>query len=172
VLLRGSAVFAFAKLLEEGVAQEYLAEACPRAGFTLCSAAAHPTDANRFLWHEDSLLYRFGGPGALADEAGFIVRNTLLAFPARILKARIAAAFEQFFSVSVGTGLSPGSVAIVLDNVNLGAGFEEAARVSRQSRNVLPIGQANWLAFAGLAVAFAAVVALLIIGTRRRVSRS
>ena len=82
-------MFALARLLDDGPARRYLAQACPDVGYTLCryQDAIHD-DNNILLWSAHSplqaLVHEKGETGAI-DEASAIVAGTLRAFPGTVL---------------------------------------------------------------------------------------
>ncbi len=89
-------VFLLARLTADGPARDFLARACPDAGYSLCAWAGRlPADADQFIWHPQGPVWSHpGGPPALAPEAGAIIRATLLADPlgvARVMAINTAA---------------------------------------------------------------------------------
>lgn len=102
-----SPIFLLARLIGDGPAFDYLQQACPERHFKLCAYLDDmPADSDAFLWGQDSVFVRAGGP-ALRDEARAIVAGTLQTYPARSLGNMALNAVRQFFAIGTGDWLRP-----------------------------------------------------------------
>lgn len=73
-------VFLMGSLIGQGPARDYLAEACPDAGYRICAEVGKlPDNSNAFLW--GGTLERMGGFMAYRDEARAITRATIASRP-------------------------------------------------------------------------------------------
>lgn len=84
-------VFALARLVADGPAREFLADACPGAGYRLCDWRGRlPADSDLFLWDPQGPVWSTpGGPIALAPEATRIVWGTMATRPLASLWAAV-----------------------------------------------------------------------------------
>jgi hypothetical protein len=99
-------VFLFARLVQDGIAQDYLRNACPAAGYRLCGwRDVLPETANDLLWQRDSVLVMMNGWYAMRDDAARVVRDSVIAMPLRHLWAALRNTAEQFVSFRTGEGL-------------------------------------------------------------------
>jgi hypothetical protein len=103
-------IFLFARMVEDGMAADILAEECPRADWQLCDYRdALPAYAEAFAFGAESPLRRIGGaadPRARAEIAAIIARSLVrhpLAFAAR---AGVLTA-GQFVDVGTGGAIEP-----------------------------------------------------------------
>lgn len=73
-------VFMVASLIGKGPARDYLAEACPAAGYRICPFVNElPDDSNKFLW--GGTLHRLGWFEGYREEAAEIVSQTIKTRP-------------------------------------------------------------------------------------------
>jgi hypothetical protein len=99
--------FALARLVGDGTAEKYLAEACPTRHFTTCDYLNRmPMRENDFLWSRDpekSVMSTASRQTreAIAAESDAIVWGTLQAYPLSELKAALGNAVAQFATVGV-----------------------------------------------------------------------
>ena len=99
--------FALARLVGDGTAEKYLAEACPTRHFVTCDYRGRmPMRENDFLWSRDpekSVMSTASRQTrmAIAAESDAIVWGTLKAYPLTELKAALGNAAAQFATVGV-----------------------------------------------------------------------
>ncbi len=105
----GGANFMFARLVQDGIAQKYLAAHCPDATIRLCAYRDEIADysADDWMWDAPSPLFKLGGVERFEPEARRIVGATLAEYPALHLKKAAAAAALQFVEVATGDGITP-----------------------------------------------------------------
>lgn len=107
----GGSFFLYGRLVQDGLAQRYLADHCPKDGspapYKLCALQSRmPTDANAFLWHEDSPLNDIGGWKGAEPELAALVKATILAYPGTFLTTALQATGEQLLTIGSGDGLT------------------------------------------------------------------
>ena len=106
VLSESSPVFLLARLIGDGPARDYLAEACHSRDYLLCgsldsldrSAPGYVT-SDYFLWHPDGARRRFGDQPRFVAEAAEIAHNTIASRPAAVATHGLANAADQFVEV-------------------------------------------------------------------------
>jgi hypothetical protein len=101
-------VFLFARLVQDGIAQDYLNKACLGAEqrYSLCDwRGVLPATANDLLWNHDSVVATMGGWRAVRDDAARVVNDSLIAMPWRHVTAAVANFAEQFVTFRSGEGL-------------------------------------------------------------------
>lgn len=101
-------VFLFARLVQDGIAQDYLNEVCLVAEhrYSLCDwRGVLPQTANDLLWNHDSVVATMGGWRAVRDDAARVVNDSLIAMPWRHVMAAFANFAEQFVTFRSGEGL-------------------------------------------------------------------
>lgn len=106
-LSRGGHVFMMQRLIQWGVIEEYLGDACPEKGYRLCEYRdSIPRD---FIWREESPLYKTGGWMENKEEYGAIIREvaTDWKYLRAILARSVETSFELFFSFDVGDTTGP-----------------------------------------------------------------
>lgn len=107
-MARDGDLFLLARMLSDGPARDYLADACPAKPYRLCPYLDGITpDSNDFLWKTDSPLYKAGGPQAVREEAGEIIRGTLAAYPGRQALAALRNFATQFVTARSADRLHP-----------------------------------------------------------------
>ncbi len=91
------AVFVVARLVADGPAAAYLAEACPAAGYRVCAWAGRlPGNSDEFLWDPDGPVWTYpGGPVGFAPEASRIVVATVLSRPGAVARAALGNWLDQ-----------------------------------------------------------------------------
>lgn len=107
----GGPFFLYGRLVQDGLAQRYLAEHCPKAGspapYKLCDLQNRlPDNANDFLWHEDSPLNDIGGWKGAEPELAALVKATILAYPGSFMTTALKATGEQLLTIRSGDGLT------------------------------------------------------------------
>ena len=100
-------VFLLARVIYDGPGMAVLHRDCPAAGWRLCPFLdGFPPTSDEFLWIQSSPLNRAGGPKAVSQDAGAIIRAALIADPAG--EARAAPhTLEQLGRFASGDGLNP-----------------------------------------------------------------
>ena len=106
VLSESSPVFLLARLIGDGPARDYLAEACRSRDYLLCgtldtlgrSAPGYAT-SDYFLWHPDGARRRFGDQPRFVAEAAEIAHATIASRPAAVAEHGLANAADQFLEV-------------------------------------------------------------------------
>lgn len=100
-------ILMLARMMQDGIAKRYLAEACARGEpLLLCPhQAALPDNANQFLWTPGP-FYKIGGwSREVAAEARAILRGSLRDYPLDHLRSAWALTVEQLFQVHTGDGV-------------------------------------------------------------------
>jgi hypothetical protein len=101
-------VFAFARMLQDGLVKRELDETCPGSRYQLCAYKDHlPDRADGFLWDADSpfnKLRRFNGP---MDEYGRIVTDSIARHPLANLVAALGDTARQFVKFRTGDQIEP-----------------------------------------------------------------
>jgi hypothetical protein len=102
-------VFALARLIGDGPARDYLAGACPQAGYRLCAWRDQLTDdSDQFLWDPASPFWADPAPlPVFAAEASRIVAGTIAAYPLRVAEDAIRNGARQLGRVTLGDTLVP-----------------------------------------------------------------
>jgi hypothetical protein len=103
----GGPVFLFGRLVQDGIAQRWLAEHCPAPGIKLCGLQDRiPKTADDFLWSDISPFQDLGAWSGAADaELGYLVRASVKAYPAAVVWTSLRATLEQMAKVATGDGL-------------------------------------------------------------------
>lgn len=102
----GGPVFIFGRLVQDGMAQRYLAEHCPLDGVKLCAyQETLPSTANDFIWRENSPFRQIGWWGGADAELSRLNRAIITAYPGQFVITSIAATGEQLIKVATGDGL-------------------------------------------------------------------
>ena len=103
----GGSVFLLGRFVQDGLAQQVLAEICPDSRIKLCAFKDDlPRNANDFLWGGDeAALRQSGGFAALEPEARIIIWESLTRHPLENIRTAVEAAASQFIWFSTGEGL-------------------------------------------------------------------
>lgn len=104
----GGEVFLFARLVQAGIAQQWLAEKCPVAGVKLCALQQKiPKTSDEFLWSRTSPFQALGDwtGTAAKNELGFLVEETVKEYPELVLWSSLEATVDQFLMLETGDGL-------------------------------------------------------------------
>ena len=102
----GGIALLFGRMLNEGIAQRFLAEHCPDPRFKLCDHLEElPSDADKFFWGESVFdeLGRFTGMNA---EMRTIVLESLADYPWEQIKGAVIATGRQLVMVNTGYGVN------------------------------------------------------------------
>lgn len=102
----GGPVFIFGRLVQDGLAQRYLADHCPDARIKLCDYKDQmPTTADDFIWHKDSPFTRIGGWQGAAPELSRLVGSIVTAYPGAFMTTALKSTWDQLTRVETGDGL-------------------------------------------------------------------
>jgi hypothetical protein len=98
-------VFLFGRLIESGLAADYLQQSCGIEQFTACKYLHNlPKSSEEFLWGSHPLLKEMGGWSGATAEASRIVSATIRHYPVRFFAACVRQMFRQFFAFTAGSG--------------------------------------------------------------------
>jgi len=101
----GKPVFLFGRLLESGLAADYLQERCGIEQYTPCKYLHNlPKSSEEFLWRAHPLLKEMGGWNGARGEADRIVSATIRRYPVRFAVVCVKQMFRQFFAFTAGSG--------------------------------------------------------------------
>ncbi len=103
----GGSAFIFGRLVQDKIAQRWLAEHCPVPGIKLCGMQERlPNTGDAFLWDHSSPFMDIGGPSGAADaELAFLVRESIKSYPGAALRTSFTATANQLVMVATGEGL-------------------------------------------------------------------
>ena len=134
-------VFLLARVIYDGPGMMVLRRDCPGAHWRMCSFLdSLPANSDEFLWTPDSPLYRAGGPKAVSEEAGTIIRTALRADPAGEARAALANTLEQMTHFDSGDGLNSWPIQVTPWIERDFPHREQAAyRSARQQTNTLSV---------------------------------
>lgn len=132
----GGPVFVFGRLVQDGIAQRWLAEHCPAPGIQLCAMQARmPDTADDFLWGADSPFQDLGGWSGGADaEIRYLVSASIKAYPGTFVLTSLQATAEQLVRVATGDGLDEYQAAVRGVFTNLLPRTADAFNAARQQR--------------------------------------
>ncbi|MGY4307715.1 hypothetical protein ACVIJ6_004958 [Bradyrhizobium sp. USDA 4369] len=100
----GGTGVAFGRMLQDGIVTQYLKDHCAREKLKLCPYRNElPPTADDFLWG-NSMFNKLGRFEGMNDEMGFIVKQSLTAYPLWQAKAAAVATVEQLLHVATGEG--------------------------------------------------------------------
>ncbi|UFZ06582.1 hypothetical protein LQG66_09905 [Bradyrhizobium ontarionense] len=100
----GGTGVAFGRMLQDGIVAQYLKDHCSREKLKLCPYRNElPPTADDFLWG-NSMFNKLGRFEGMNDEMGFIVKQSLAAYPLWQTKAAAVATAEQLMHVATGEG--------------------------------------------------------------------
>ncbi|MFV3127698.1 hypothetical protein [Niveispirillum sp. KHB5.9] len=102
----GGPVFIFGRLVQDGLAQRYLADHCPDATIKLCDYQDRlPATADDFIWHADSPFRAIGWWDGANAELSRLVGGIVSAYPGAFLHTALVATWDQLTMVQTGDGL-------------------------------------------------------------------
>jgi hypothetical protein len=104
----GGPVYLFARFVQAGIAQRWLANHCPLPNFKLCTMQKRiPKTSDDFLWARNSPFYDLGGwDGSTANsEMEYVVDKSLEDYPGAVVRSSLRATVHQFLMVRTGDGL-------------------------------------------------------------------
>ena len=160
----GGPVFVFGGLVQDGLAQRWLAEYCPVPGIKLCTLQDRiPRTADDFLWGNTSPFQDIGGWSGAADaELGYLVKACIKTYPSAFVWTSLRATAQQMVRVATGDGLDeyqPAVRAVFTDLLPRTAGPFNAAQ--QQYQITQPLFDA--LNTVHIPIAHLSVVGLLIV---------
>ena len=161
----GGPVFIFGRLVQDGIAQRWLAEYCPAPGIKLCAMQDRiPTTADNFLWNETSPFKDIGGWSGAADtELNYLVGASIKAYPGAFVWTSLRATFQQIVQVATGDGFDElqtdtrGIFSVILPHT--AASFNAA----RQQQNQIARPLFKTLNAVHVPVAYLSVLGLLVV---------
>lgn len=103
----GGPAFIFGRLVQDNIAQRWLAEHCPIESIKLCDLQERlPNTGDDFLWNGSSPFMDIGGWSGEADaELSFLVKESIKSYPGATLWTALVATAEQMTMVATGDGL-------------------------------------------------------------------
>lgn len=102
----GGPVFIFGRLVQDGLAQRYLADHCPDATIKLCTYKdSLPATADDFIWHKDSPFVAIGGWDSAGPELSRLVGGIVATYPGAFISTALTATADQLMMVKTGDGL-------------------------------------------------------------------
>lgn len=102
----GGPVFIFGRLVQDGLAQRYLADHCPDPTIKLCAFKNNlPATADDFIWHKDSPFVAIGGWDSATPELSRLVGGIVSAYPGAFLSTALVATKDQLLMIQTGDGL-------------------------------------------------------------------
>jgi hypothetical protein len=158
VLSRTSALFALAHLVEDGLAQRYLARVCPTQQYLLCSERASlRADLDWFLWDSDGPWKRHEaelqrGDSTFLREAAAIVAGTLRQEWPAAIRTSLRNTIVQLGTFGPHRGELTFSNSVATALARMGPGTLRAWGASGQVRNTLPVEAASWVQYAAVGV--------------------
>jgi len=169
----GGENFLFGRLVETGIAKQYLAEHCPDPKLRVCAFRNElPAKGDDWLWDSKSPLWRIGGWERFEGEALHIVLDSLRAYPLLHLRAAARGAARQFFMLQTGDDISGWTWHTHGMLEKFTPGSFPAFLAARQQRTGFDFSQMNML---HVPLALGAVLALpvvVLLSRGRRVRRS
>lgn len=169
VLSPVGSVMLMGRLMEYGMAQDYLAGHCATEHYRICDYREElPATTDDFLWRDDSVLARLGGFEGYRQEAAVLAPRIIRSAPLRLLGLAAVATARQFFSFATGAGLisygpSGAGISVYRMITDFFPGERQEFLNARQYRGELHLGAVNaidvpagFLALAALAVALVA----------------
>ena len=158
VLSRTSALFALAHLVEDGLAQRYLARGCPTQQYLLCSErAALRADLDWFLWDPDGPWMRHAaelqrGDSPFLREAPAIVSGTLRQEWPAAIRTSLRNTIVQLGTLGPHRGELAFSNSVAKALARMGPATLRAWESSGQIQNTLPVEAASWVQYAAVGV--------------------
>lgn len=92
----GGESFVFGRLVQDGIVANYLEDRCPNPDIKLCAyRQAVPDTADEWLWGPGNPLGELGGWRGYADEARFIIFDSLKRYPLEHLETAVTTTLKQ-----------------------------------------------------------------------------
>ncbi|SFT29765.1 hypothetical protein SAMN04487845_15910 [Methylobacterium sp. yr668] len=164
--------FFLANLIEYGPARHYLRDACPGAGYKICSQVdTLPSTANAFLW-EAGHLDRLGGFAGMSAESAAVVRGTVMSRPGAVA-AMIAGNFWRAFGAhapdtDVSSAFPPYTAIFEVIALKFGPQALAAFQGSAQMRDVVPHGLIRTADTVLIALAWVLLAATCMVAVAKR----
>ncbi len=166
---RTGSVFAFARMLQDGLIKRLLADTCPAAHFRLCAfRSSLPDRADAFLWDADSpfnKLKRFNGPVGEYQE---MVDDSLARYPLANAGAALRDTFIQFTKIRTGDQIEPQEWILYSDLAHYVPHQMNAYMSARQQQGELRFGTLNVIHVTVAVIAMLLLVLLVWEGVKRR----
>jgi hypothetical protein len=149
---------ALAHLVEDGLAQRYLARVCLTQQYLLCSDRAFlRADLDWFLWHSDGPWKRHEaemqrGDSTFLREAPAIVAGTLRQEWPAAIRTSLRNTIVQLGTFGPDRGELAFSNSVATALARMGPGTLQAYRASGQVQEWLPIEAASWVQYAAAGV--------------------
>jgi len=104
-LFPGKPVFLLGRLIESGLAADYLQQQCGIEELTPCKYLHNlPKTSEEFLWGSHPLLKEMGGWNGATGEASRIVSEIIRHYPVRFAAECVRQMFRQFVAFTAGSG--------------------------------------------------------------------
>ena len=101
----GKPVFLLGRLIESGLAADYLQQRCGIEELTPCKYLHNlPKTSEEFLWSSHPLLKEMGGWNGATGEASRIVSGIIRHYPVRFVVECVKQMLRQFFAFTAGSG--------------------------------------------------------------------
>jgi hypothetical protein len=101
----GKSVFLLGRLIESGLAADYLQQRCGIEELTSCKYLHNlPKTSEEFLWGSHPLLKEMGGWNGATGEASSIVSGIIWQYPVRFAAECARQMFRQFVAFTAGSG--------------------------------------------------------------------
>jgi hypothetical protein len=170
----GGPAYIFGRLVQEGIAQRWLADHCPVSGIRLCGMQDRiPKIADDFLWSKKSPFRDIGGWSGAADtEMSYLIGECLRMYPGAVIWSSFRATFQQMAMVATGDGIDEfqGDTRVVFNRLPHGTAKLFNAAYQQQGRITQPIFDA--LNHVHIPAAYLSLLGLLlVIGWGLRVKR-
>lgn len=103
---KAGANFYFARMVQNGLAQRLLDDACSTARYRACAyAGALPETADDWLWKDESPFATLGRFDGMSDEAGAMIADSIKRLPLAHLRKAGRATLDQLQSFATGEGI-------------------------------------------------------------------
>jgi hypothetical protein len=105
---RAGPSFVFARMLQDGIVMRLLEDTCPKSGYRLCAYRdSLPATADGWLWTPRSPFVALGHFQGTSNESARIVRDAILRYPLRQIRAAAKNMMEQFVHFGTGDQIEP-----------------------------------------------------------------
>jgi hypothetical protein len=102
----GGTTFFFARMVQNGIADQYLADHCPDDTLRLCRYKDQlPTTVDDWIWNYQSPLHKLGWWQVFEPEGDRIILESLLHYPGRHVTTALWATIEQLVRFKTGEGM-------------------------------------------------------------------
>jgi hypothetical protein len=165
----GGATFAFARMLQDGIVDRYLADHCPDRRLHLCRFRDRlPDTADDFLWHEGNsgAFHALGGFDDKRGEMAKLARQSLTLYPDLHVATALRSGLRQLVMVRTGDGIAPDVWLAYGVIEKLAPEAVPASHSARQRMGFLRFGAINWLHVPVALGSLAALPLILFFGLR------